>query len=172
MANTVKPYDLPPWARSASIYSYGGSVTKYDLLGVGPINVDTDISAAQIASMSSHLAAIMRVAPLCVVTTQFEPVYGVWTLDNFFSQWGNGLSFAPTLTYGSGYFTLTFDSTYDDEYSQSEAINIKNVTFGFGRIGSTSPNSTADYEITSANVVKIYVDNPDTNALYLTTTIW
>jgi DNA polymerase len=32
----------------------------------------------------------------------------------------------------SGSFTLTFDSSYTDEYGQSQAIDIKNVVFGVG----------------------------------------
>jgi hypothetical protein len=162
---TVSPYDLPSWARSTSIESYGGDVDKEDLLGVGNINPLTDISAAQIASLSSHLAAAIRTAPLCIIQLSLSD----FSITNFYSQWGNGLSFAPTVVENSPDFTLTFQSNYTDEYGQSQAINIKSVLIGIA--SNTVPSFSIAHTVSSPSVVDFTFTGSSTG-IGLTITIW
>lgn len=173
----IQPYDLPSWARSSSIESYGGDLDKQDLLGIGPVNPRTDLSASQIASFSSHLVSAVSVAPLAVVNvfSVYNGGTGGVSVTNFYSQFGSGLLYAPTVTATSAHnINLIFEPTYQDQYGQDQAINIKSV---LATIESSVTIAVAVYSLTNSYTVKVKMVRPSTEAaplddLNATIVIW
>ena len=77
---TILPSGNPLWLRAPGITQYGGDANKKDYGGIGVINAQTDISAAQYARMTADLAAVARVTPLVrllVVTASGAPFAAV-----------------------------------------------------------------------------------------------
>lgn len=66
----MTPTGSPAWTRTASHLYYGGDPNKRNLLSVGVVDAQTDISAEQFARMVADLEALMNTAPFAVITYQ------------------------------------------------------------------------------------------------------
>jgi hypothetical protein len=90
---TILPSGNPLWLRAPGITQYGGDANKKDYGGIGVVNAQTDISAAQYARMTADLAAVARVTPLMrllVVTASGAPFAAVtWCAP----AWGAPVSY-------------------------------------------------------------------------------
>lgn len=61
---TILPSGNPIWLRAPGITQYGGDANKKDYGGIGVVNAQTDIGAAQFSRLTADLAAVARVTPL------------------------------------------------------------------------------------------------------------
>jgi hypothetical protein len=83
----ITPAGSPPWARAASMQSYGGDVNKKDYGGIGSVNARTDVTAAQFVRMTSDLASLNPVAQLFWMQITQAPAL-IITVNRVRSLWG------------------------------------------------------------------------------------
>ena len=128
----VTPSGSPAWVRTVSFSDYGGHQDKRDYGGMGAINPLTDISAAEESRLYSDVAAMVRTAPFCVALIQCNDsspaaptveVIDMMTGVRTTSYEGDAApaGFPSVARNGDGDFTITFDASYDDEYSVAGA---------------------------------------------------
>jgi hypothetical protein len=129
---TVTPSGLPAWSRTASHTQYGGNVDKRDYMGVGPVDALTDVSAAQFCRATADLAAAVRTLPMCVMTLlcndtssaapTIEFVNMMSSVPRTTSYAGDSApaGFPSAARNNNGDITVTFDSSYTDEYDVEE----------------------------------------------------
>lgn len=126
---------LPAWTRTAVHTDYGGHVNKTDYLSQGAIDALTDVTAADICRIATDLAALVRTAPFCVITyTCNDSSPAAPTVHSVYMMTGISASnYAgdsppsgfPTLArVADGRVTITFASTYDDDYGTAGGFAI------------------------------------------------
>ncbi len=117
------PAGVPAWVRTGSHLDYGGHVNKVDFQGQGVVNALTDVGAAQFCRLASDLAAATRTAPFCVLSAVGTAVVrarlmtGVQTGDYTGSSPPAG--FPSVVESPAGTYSITFASSYSDEYGVS-----------------------------------------------------
>jgi hypothetical protein len=161
---SVIPTGHPYFTRAAGHANYGGHVDKRNHLSQGVIDPETDVSAQQLARLATDLASIARVAPFAYMVVQCNdtsPAAPTVVLANM----GTGISSAgyegdappsgfPTLARVSdGRFTITFDSTYTDDYGVSGSFIVQP---GMGNVISAAESSITIIR-TSATVLNYYL---------------
>jgi hypothetical protein len=128
------PAGSPIWSRTASVATYGGSATKRDYGGIGAVNANTDITAAQYMRLVADAAASAMMSPICLLqlrraasTITVDYVLPCWT-EKWFSAYGGSAppsSLYPTVTIvNSTTVQLQFPVTAADAYGVSAPISI------------------------------------------------
>jgi hypothetical protein len=147
MTTTIRPTGLPAWTRTATFEQYGGHTAKENFLGRSAINPVTDVDATEFSRMTTDLAVLVRTAPFAVMTivcqdTQHrgfddegQPIFipGPATPLIEYAALMTGVrntiyeGDAPPTGYpsvvrtGTGEFTVTFATSYADEYGVAAA---------------------------------------------------
>ena len=154
----------PPWAGRASGHTfYGGHVNKRNYGGQGVVNPETDTDADHLKRMATDLAAVARTAPFAVITlTMNDTATAAPTINACSLMTGITASYegdaAPTgfpsgARNGDGHITLTFASSYNDDYGTAGAFEIRHAK---GRPhGTTFANVVCD-ETTTTVVVRVF----------------
>ena len=121
----------------------------------------TQVSAAYFNRMAEDLAQLTRMAPKAIIRWTGTASAGNITLNSadVRTLWGNGLSYAPTVSTagGTGPYTVTFPTTYTDGLGNVETFNAYAAQIFTG--GGTSGALQGGIELTSANVITIYPYN-------------
>ena len=154
---TTTPTGLPVWTRTADHTFYGGDVDKQNYQSQGVVNPKTDISAEEWCRVTADVAAMARTVPFCVITfTCDDATPGAPTVHSVNMMTGiNTAGYAgdspptgfPTLARVSdGRVTITFASSYSDDYSVSGDLV---VYHGVGTAHGTT-SKTVNIEIDSS----------------------
>lgn len=136
---TITPTGHPAWTRTVDHTDYGGNVNKKNYMGLGVVNALTDVGAEDFCRMCSDLAALVRVAPMWVITylcNDTSPAAPTIEVANgmtgvrIVSYAGNAAptGFPSAARNGNGDVTFTFSSSYLDEYGVSGAWAPQTVT--------------------------------------------
>ena len=160
--STIVPTGLPAWTRTADFTSYGGNTEKRNHLGGGVIDATTDVGAEDFSRMVADLAAVVRAAPMWVLTylnmdaspaaPTIQVAHGM-TGVRLLSYVGSSapVGFPSAVRNGVGDVTFTFSGTYLDEYGVSGTFAVANAE--------ASCNSTGAYiavaQIVSATTVRV-----------------
>jgi len=160
------PAGNPPWTRTAGIADYGGATDKENYLAKGVVDPRTDVGAAEIMRLASDLAAMTRVAPFCVInytaddTGTADPDVNWCVMQTQIDTDGWAAGATPTgfpvlARTGDGVVTITFASSYSDDYSVSGSFTVHAAE------GCSNANASlaVDCELTSATVVTASVYN-------------
>ncbi len=132
----VVPTGSPAWIRSGDFTVYGGNLNKQNYLLRGVVDPNTDVSAEQFARMTADLAAIARVAPFCVMVLQLndtspaaptvQRVNMMTGVRNTSYAGGSApTGFPSAARVSNGVCTVTFSSSYSDEYSVAGAFALQ-----------------------------------------------
>lgn len=137
---TIQPTGSPAWTRTATMTDYGGSTSKENYGGRDAINPLTDVDATEFSRMVSDLAAAVRTAPFAVMTIQCqdthhrnaedpahplpgpgEPIVEYAALQtavraNGYLEGAPPAGFPTVARTGNGDITITFATTYADDY--------------------------------------------------------
>lgn len=130
------PTGLPIWTRAAGFSYYGGHVNKQNHLSQGAIDPETDVTAAELQRLSADLAAVARTVPFgyfvvqCNDTSPAAPTVvlasmatGVRTTSYEGASPPSGFpSLART---ANGRFTITFASSYADEFNVAASFVVQ-----------------------------------------------
>jgi hypothetical protein len=132
---STTPAGLPAWSRTADASVYGGHVDKRDFEGQGPVDPQTDVSAAQFIRLAADVAALSRVAPFAVLTIQCnDTVPAAPTVVR--AQQMTAVSLAgyegasptgdfPTLTrVGDGEFDVVWPTSVADDYGVEQDVDL------------------------------------------------
>ncbi|HEX5076138.1 MAG TPA: hypothetical protein VFW03_23195 [Gemmatimonadaceae bacterium] len=137
----IVPTGAPAWVRTTSFTHYGGSTEKENYLSRGAINALTDVAAEEFSRMVADLAAVARTAPfavmriLCNDTSPAAPTVefcSLMTGVRLTSYAGDAApsGFPSAARVGNGIATVTFASSYVDEYGVSGAFTPKTALAG------------------------------------------
>lgn len=166
------PTGNPIWTRAAGFADYGGNVNKRNHLSQGSIDPETDVSAEEVQRLSADLAAIARVAPFgqfditCNDTSPAAPTVNsayMLTGTRTTSYEGDAAptGFPAAARVSNGVFTLTFSSSYSDEYSVAGTFLVQpgmcalvSATSGGVTVVRTSDTVLTVYAYTSVGVAK------------------
>lgn len=155
------PSGSPAWTRTAGIAQYGGHADKKNHLSIGVVDPLTDVGAEAFQRITADLAAIAKTAPFCVLqVTCNDGTPAAPTVDSLLQMNGTDTDgyegdaspsgFPSLARNGDGDFTITFASSYSDDYSQSGAFAVK---FADGGLASSSAG-TVTVE-TAATTVRV-----------------
>lgn len=158
------PTGNPIWTRAAGFADYGGNVNKRNHLSQGSIDPETDVSAAELQRLSADLAAMARVAPFAVleVACNDTPATAAPTINSAYLSTGTRTTsyegdaapsgYPSAARVSNGVFTLTFASSYSDDYAVSGSFIVQP---GCGNVvGSTS--GSVSIVRTSDTVLTVY----------------
>lgn len=125
-----------------------------------PVNdPTTQVSAAYLNRALEDLAQLTRMAPKAIIRWTGTNTTGAVTLNSadVRTLWGNGLSYAPAVAKvgSTGQYTVTFPTTYTDGLGEVEVFNAYGASVSSG--GGTSGALQAGIELTSANVITLYL---------------
>lgn len=134
----IVPAGVPPWLRTTDFSHYGGALDKQNYLSRGAIDALTDVDATSFARITADMAALARVAPFAVLTVHCnDSVPGAPTIEVANLMTGvravsySGSSapsgFPSGARNGTGDFTLTFASSYNDAYGVLGAFSINHA---------------------------------------------
>lgn len=124
----IIPAGLPTWSRANDHVAHGGNVEKRDLFNSGAIDALTDVPAKNMTRTWENLAACALTAPfMAIYVRSNDPVTEPPLVMN--AQSMNGVSagyvgdappagFPTVVRNADTDYTVTFDSTYADEYGQ------------------------------------------------------
>jgi hypothetical protein len=131
MATT--PAGRPAWSRTADHANYGGNVNKANYQSQGVVNPKTDVGAEAIARLTADLAACARTGSFLdatILCNDGSP--GAPTVESALMMTGVRTAsyagdaaptgFPAVARNGTGDFTITFASSYDDPYGVAEAF--------------------------------------------------
>lgn len=132
----VIPTGYPYWVRATGFGNYGGNVNKRNHLLQGAIDPETDVTAEQLARLSADMAGVARVAPFatltitCNDTSPAAPTVNMALLATGVNLVGYAGDSAPSgfpsaARVSDGKFTLTFGSSYSDDYSVSGSFDAR-----------------------------------------------
>jgi hypothetical protein len=157
------PDGNPAWTRSATFDQYGGHVDKANYQSQGVVNPRTDVGAEGFSRLVSDIAAVIRTAEFCVMQIRCDVGGTATSVEH--CRLMTGVSVAsyvgtapptgfPTVTRnGSGDVSITFASSYLDEYGVAGAFiatePIATLLTTAGASGVACP------EIVSATVVRV-----------------
>jgi hypothetical protein len=133
----IVPTGAPLWLRTVSLEHYGGHVNKENYLSRGAINALTDVAAEEFSRMVSDLAALGRTAEfatltvLCNDSSPAAPTIefaALMTGVRVVSYPGDSAptGFPTAARNGNGDVTITFASSYVDEYGVAGAYVPRN----------------------------------------------
>lgn len=145
---TILPAGNPLWLRSPGITQYGGDVNKKDYGGIGSVNSQTDINAAQFSRLTADLAAVARVAPLVrllIIPSSSAPYAAVqycapaWAPPTAYTDGSvPPSSVYPTVTASAATScVVTIPSAIMDDYGVSAAVHPRIVSVQGGVWGGT-----------------------------------
>lgn len=168
---TVIPTGHPLWTRAAGHVNYGGNENKRNHLSQGVVDPETDVSAQQLARLATDLASIARVAPFGYMVVQCNdssPQAPQVVLANMANNVSTGYegdaapTGFPTLArVSNGRFSVTFASTYADDYGVSGAFILQP--------GTGSVISSAEASVTfirnNDTTMNVYLWDASNNAL-------
>jgi hypothetical protein len=168
----ITPAGAPAWSRAADHTDYGGHINKRNYQSQGAVNPETDITAEQVTRTAADLAAVTRVAPFAVLTiTTQDP--GPPSVDSVRLMTGALATAYAGDAAPSGYpsaaltgtdeTTVTFASSYSDEYSVAASFTPQCVQ-AFSHDGATQPTA----EISGQTIVITTGSTPET----VTLTVW
>lgn len=155
---TVTPSGLPPWSYTAAIEYYGGHLDKRDYMGQGAVNARTDVSARQIARLSADLSAVVRVAPLCVMsftcndsspaapTVNWIRMMSGVLLDGYEGDAAPG-GYPSGERIGNGSVRFTFPTNLSDDFGVQQVVDIQ----GALPTSQTSGAIAVDHVVTDPN---------------------
>lgn len=117
----ITPAGAPAWVKTNDHATYGGRTDKRNFAGKGSVNGQTDVSAEEWVRACADLGALVRTAPLAVITyTADDTGTNDPTLDDV-----DSMVAAPTGTrVADGQIRLTWAASYTDEYGVSGDIHI------------------------------------------------
>ncbi len=132
----VVPNGSPIWVRAVDFTDYDGHVDKQNHLSQGVIDPITDVGAEGYSRAMADAAAFARTSPFCDLeitcndTSPAAPTINAAFLHTgarFASYEGNGApsGFPSAARNGAGDITLTFSSSYTDEYGVAGAFEIQ-----------------------------------------------
>ncbi len=164
---SVVPTGRPAWSRTADYQSYGGNLNKVNYQSQGVTNPLTDISAEQHARLCEDTAAATRTASFADMTVQCDDVtlgpptitaVDMMTGVQLASYVGNvpPTGFPSAARNGNSDVTLTFDSSYTDDYGVSENLSLVHAIAT--PHGTTALTETVTVTATTVRV-KIFVAN-------------
>lgn len=119
------PTGNPAWTRSADYTTYGGHPDKANYQSQGVVNPRCDVGAEGFSRLASDTAAIVRTAEFCAMQVLCDVGGTLTTVEHCRLMTGVSGSYTgtappagfPTVTRnGSGDVSVTFDSSYTDEY--------------------------------------------------------
>jgi hypothetical protein len=127
---TITPSGAPAWTRTAAHTDYGGNTSKRNYGGVGVVDAQTDVGAEEYCRLASDVAAMVRTSPMAVMTLTlndsspdaptFESVYMMTGVRTTSYEGDDAPSGFPSATRnGTGDITITFASSYADDYGVS-----------------------------------------------------
>lgn len=158
----TSPAGLPPWTRTSSAATYGGHANKRDYGGIGEVNPETDVSAAQFVRLCTDVAAIARMAPVfrMIVRCQDTGTVGATVLDCVsmvgragpYSGSSPPAGFPSVARTGKAQIEITFPSTLTDEFGVSGACLIEFVHTG---IVYSAQSGVAQWAFLGNNVVRV-----------------
>jgi hypothetical protein len=128
----VVPTGSPAWTRAVDFSHYGGSSDKQNYLGRGAIDALTDVDAEEYSRAMADQAAAVRTADFAVMVIQCSDTSpaaptvtfcALMTGVRLTSYVGSSppAGFPAVARNGNGDFTITFASSYSDEYSVAGA---------------------------------------------------
>ncbi len=129
------PTGNPSWLRSVGFEDYGGHAQKKNYQDQSLVNPRTDIGAEGFTRMTSDLAAAVRTVPFATITcTCNDTSPAAPTVQSVHMQTGvTAVPYAgaspptgfPTFARtGTGAFTCTFSSSYNDAYGVAGSFGI------------------------------------------------
>lgn len=159
---TTTPTGNPAWTRGSAYTTYGGDPNKANYQSQGVVNPRTDVGAEGFSRLASDIAAVQRVAEFCTMQVLIRDSGTVGaTVENCRLMTGvtatsyDGTApptgFPVVTRNGTGDVSVTFSSSYADEYAVSGAFIAKEPIAGL--IGATSGIATP--ELVSATVVRV-----------------
>jgi hypothetical protein len=130
------PTGLPAWTRTADFIQYGGAVDKANYQSQGVVNPRTDVGAEGFSRLVADTAAVVRTAEfatmqiLCVDGGSNTPTVEncrLMTGATVISYVGSAppAGFPAASRNGNGDVTITFASSYNDEYGVGGAFIAK-----------------------------------------------
>lgn len=149
---TIVPSGNPLWLRNPGITQYGGDVNKKDYGGIGVINAQTDLGAAQFSRLTADLAAVARVTPL--LRLEFTPDSGTlksivnwcapaWAIPR---SYPNGESppsaLYPTFSGTGASRTITLPASAADDFGVS-AVIVPRIVLAVGGVWDGTITSNA-----------------------------
>lgn len=168
----IQPEGLTPWQRSASIETIGGHTDKQNVQGLTAFNPKTQVSAEQFSSLADYVIAALRTIPfatLNVTTNDTSPANP--TVNNYWGQHGTGSTLAPTCTrLGDGYFSVAWDASYEDSYSQTGSVNLSAAQVSVECVGDVRP-VTYWFAGSTTLYVQVFMDLGSTSATDATVTV-
>lgn len=123
----VVPTGLPAWTRTAAHTQYGGHVDKRNYMGIGPVDALTDVGAENLCRAATDLASAVRTLPFCVMrllcndsspaapTVEFVNMMTGVRVTSYAGD-AAPTGFPSAARNNNGDVTVTFDSSYTDEY--------------------------------------------------------
>ncbi len=157
------PGGNPAWTRSATFDQYGGHVDKANYQSQGVVNPRTDVGAEGFSRLVSDVAAIVRTAEFCVMQIVCDVGGTTTTVEHCRLMTGvSSGSYVgtapptgfPTVTRnGNGDVSITFASSYSDEYAVAGAFIATEPVASLIAAGGVS--GVACPEIVSATVVRV-----------------
>lgn len=156
------PSGNPAWVRSSDFSTYGGDLNKQNYQSQGVVNPVTDVGAEGFSRMVSDVAAVVRTAEFCSMLVQCDDstpaaptvlncrlMTGITGSTYLGSAPPTGF---PTLSRnGNGDVSITFASSYSDEYGVAGAFIAKDPIACF--VG--SGGGIAVPERVSATVIRV-----------------
>lgn len=158
------PNGNPAWVRSSDFATYGGDPNKANYQSQGVVNPVTDVGAEGFSRLAADLAAVMRTAEFCSMLVQCDDatpaaptvlncrlMIGVTAVSYLGSAPPAG--FPTVLRNGDGDVTVTFASSYSDEYGAPGAFVANDPICGF--VGSSGGLATP--ELVSPTEIRVRV---------------
>lgn len=132
----IVPTGAPAWVRSVSHVDYGGDTNKTNWLTQGVVNARTDVGAEALCRLAEDLACCVRTAPWATLTLQcndggspaaptvlaINQMTGVRIISYAGDNPPSG--FPGATRNGNGDVTITWATSYQDDYGVSGSINI------------------------------------------------
>lgn len=126
------PTGNPAWTRSADYTTYGGDPNKANYQSQGVVNPRTDVGAEGFSRLVSDVAAVVRTAEFCVMQILCDVGGTATTVENCrmmtgvtavtYSGTAPPTGFPSVTRNGNGDVTVTFASSYLDEYGVTGAF--------------------------------------------------
>lgn len=156
----MTPSGNPLWGgRSVSFEDYGGHASKANYQNQDVVNPRTDVGAEGFARATSDLASVGRAVDFCVFTVTCNDsspaaptVHAVNMMTGITTTYAGGsppTGFPALARTGTGAFTVTFDSSYEDDYGVSASFGITHAWAG----GHGAVSNTPTVEYTAGGVV-------------------
>lgn len=156
------PTGNPAWLRTSAFDTYGGDLNKQNYQSQGVVNPRTDVGAEGFSRLTADVASIARTVEFCSMLVQCDDATpGPPTVVNCrlmtgvtaVSYVGNAppTGFPTVARNGNGDVSVTFASSYSDEYGVAGAFIAKDPIANF--VGSSGGLATPDR--VSSTVIRV-----------------